>query len=160
MESLKGFLDCKSPLQKGLSLLEYVLTEIHTQSPKILDFAEPLFDFLKICQKNSIEDAIEFIIKIKQKINRMRIYLENSEKPEVNDSFFIAKFEPFFIENAEKIVVLEELSIEVKKSYFETMIFVGENQRKLKKKKSDEILKKYFIVSQNIFNIVKTLRSK
>jgi hypothetical protein len=140
--------------------MEYILTEIHTQSPSMLSFAEPLFDILSECYVNSIEVTIEEIIKIKQKINRMRIYLENAEKPNVNDFNFIAKFEPFFLDNAEKIVVLEETSIEVKKSYFETMIFIGENQRKLKKKRSNEVLEKYFVVSEKIHGIVQNLNGK
>ena len=140
--------------------MEYILIEIHTQSPKVLNFAEPLFDLLGDCRSNSIEATIEEIIKIKHKINRMRLYLENAEKPTVDDKFFIAKFEPFFLENAEKIVVLEETGIEVKKSYFETMIFVGENQRKLKKKRSDEVLQKYFLVSEKIQEIVQRLLYK
>ena len=43
LESLKDFLNCKSPLKKGLSLLEYVLTEIHAQTPSILEFSLPTF---------------------------------------------------------------------------------------------------------------------
>lgn len=160
LESLKDFLNCKSPLKKGLSLLEYVLTEIHAQTPSILEFSKPLFNYLENCHRHSIESTIQIIIQVKQKINRMRIYLENAEKPNVDDRNFIAKFEPFFLENAEKIVILEETSIEVKKNYFETMIFVGENQRKLKKKKSDEILVKYFKVAQQIQNIVQRLQEK
>lgn len=146
--SLIEFFSCKSSVKIGLSLMEYIMFEIHVQNPTILNFVEGLAKKLKMAISRNIEDVVDETMELKRRFAVLQNHLESAEKSKPPDSFFILKFEKFMAENGEKIVTLEEELLKTKEFYFETMLFLGEPERKLKDKKSKEMLMVYY----NTFN--------
>ena len=142
IKSLKSFLSCKSSLKRNVSLAEYIIMEVLEQNPKILDFIPLFCEKFNLVMTRNIENLVKDIMKTKGKFNILRNHLEESEKNPV-DNFFIDKFDTFFSDNGEKVVFLEEESLRTKEFYFETMVFLGENERELKRKQSKEIFKAY-----------------
>ena len=136
------------------------MAQIYSQDPNLLSFIPILREKALLCQYDAIEDSIDEVIKLKVKINRMFNFLEAAEKPGFEDPHFTSKFEAFFEENAEKVLNLEEEAVSVKKSYFETFLFLGHNKRKLGKQKSDKILVSYIRSFEAIFQIHKRLEKE
>lgn len=136
--SLKEFITCTSVVKTGVSLLEYVMIEINLSNPKLLDFIDELKDKCEISTCRNIEDVVDEIIELKGRFNVLRSHLEAAEQSQPADMGFIAKFEDFLADNGEKMVVLEEEGLKTKEFYFEIMVLLGENDRKLRTKKSKE----------------------
>jgi hypothetical protein len=146
--SLIEFFSCKSSVKLGLSLMEYILFEIYAQSPSTISFVEAAVQKLKVAITRNIEDVVDETMELKRKFGVLRSHLEAAERSIPVDSFFILKFEGFMANNGEKIVILEEELKKTKEFYFETMLFLGEQERRLKDKKSKEVLTVFY----NTFN--------
>ena len=140
VSNLKEFISCKSQKKGKLSLMEYILSEIVGQSPNILNFIAVFDDKLRNATSMNIEDVMEEILSFKGGFNLLRKHLENAENSDEPDQPFITKFEDFFGDNGENIVEIEDNCQRIKEYYIETMIILGEKERKLKHTKSKEFL--------------------
>lgn len=134
------FLTCKSPMKPGLSLMEYMICEIKVQNPNLIDFLSELITKLRIAATLNVEDVVDEIMDLKRKFDVLRKQLELSENEKFKDVFFTLKFEGFFLENGPKIIELEEISIAAKTLYIETMVLLGETERRLRDRKSKEVV--------------------
>ncbi len=135
-----------------------MLEQVHAQDADILKFIPEMYKGLNKIKNRNIEDVVEEIMNIKEKFNTLRSHLENSENQKPPDQNFINKFQSFLAENGEKVVFLEEESLRVKEFYFETMVFLGERERRLREKKSKEILKNYVETFSKVFQIYSKLK--
>lgn len=157
--SIKEFITCTSVVKTGISLLEYIMIEINLMNPKLLDFIEDLKVKSEMSAGRNIEDVVDDIIELKGRFNLLRTHLESAEQSNPPDTGFISKFEVFLADNGEKMVVLEEEGLKTKEFYFEVMILLGENERKLKTKKSKEQMSVYSSIFAKMHGLLTKIKN-
>lgn len=135
--SVKAFINCRSN-DLSCVLMDYVLDQILSVDPELMDFAEELHGHLKKIEKYSIErqfficfKKIELCIDVENKIMAFKkIMLQiliNTRSP-TPDQGYLEFFHKFLMENYHKIQKLEKDALDQRIGYHDTLLWLGESE--------------------------------
>lgn len=140
--TLRYFGNCKSSDGKQY-LLPYLMEKIADQHLEGLDFYPEMKTCIGDAVNIHLEDVIQNIAGLKSKFTKLKSLIEFSQKSNPKDENFIANFDTFYVENVKDTISLEAKAIDLKAKLIDMAIKYGDDPRKTKETKTNEIIKEY-----------------
>ena len=139
------------------TMLQYVMQKIYEQDQDFFHWLPKIIKEIETGSFIDIDALITSTSNLKENFGDIMDELEEIEASQRNDSGFIKFFKPFYLNNVDIAIDLENRAKDIKEYFIDTALKMGEKPFVLKDKTTEDIFKdwkKYFVEIQNCLKLV------